>query len=57
MPRILRGSDAGTVVDAANKHCISGQMMNLWRKRFGKLEAFDVRRRLKKGGKLDSGSA
>jgi len=56
MPRILRGSDAGTVVDAANKHCISGQMMNLWRKRFGKLEAFDVRR-LKKGGKLDSGSA
>jgi putative transposase len=44
MVRILREADAGTVAEAAKKHGISEQTIYLWRKRFGQLEALDVRR-------------
>lgn len=42
--RILREADAGTVAETAKKHSISEQTIYLWRKRFGQLEALDVRR-------------
>jgi len=44
MGRILREADAGTVAETAKKHGISEQTIYLWRKRFGQLEALDVRR-------------
>jgi transposase-like protein len=44
MVRILREADAGTVAEAAKKHGVSEQTIYLWRKRFGQLEALDVRR-------------
>jgi putative transposase len=44
MVRILRDADAGTVAEAAKKYCISEQTTYLWRKRFGQVEALDVRR-------------
>jgi transposase-like protein len=44
MVRILREADAGTVAKTAKKHGISEQTIYLWRKRFGQLEALDVRR-------------
>jgi len=44
MVRILREADAGTVAETAKKHGISEQTIYLWRKRFGQLEALDVRR-------------
>ncbi len=44
MVRILREADAGTVAEAAKKHGISEQTIYLCRKRFGQLEALDVRR-------------
>lgn len=44
MVRILREADAGTVAEAAKKHGISEQTIYLWPKRFGQLEALDVRR-------------
>jgi transposase-like protein len=44
MVRILREADAGTVAEAAKKHGVSEQTIYLLRKRFGQLEALDVRR-------------
>lgn len=42
--KILREADATPVVEVARKHGISDQTIYLWRKRFGKLEAVDVKR-------------
>ena len=44
MVKILREADQGTVVEVAKKHGISDQTVYAWRKRFGKLEAADVKR-------------
>jgi putative transposase len=44
MVRILREADTAPVVEVAKKHGISDQTIYLWRKRFGKLEAVDVKR-------------
>ena len=44
MVKILREADTGTVAEVAKKHGISEQTIYLWRKRFGKLEAVDVKR-------------
>jgi putative transposase len=44
MIRIVREADAGTVAETAKKYGISEQTIYLWRKRFGRLEAPDVRR-------------
>jgi hypothetical protein len=44
MVRILREADAGTVAETAKKDGISEQTTYFWRKRFGQLEALDVRR-------------
>jgi transposase-like protein len=44
MVRIVRDSDAGGVPATAKKHGISEQTLYIWRKKFGALEASDVRR-------------
>jgi putative transposase len=44
MVKILRETDTVPVVEVAKKHGISDQTIYLWRKRFGQLEAVDVRR-------------
>jgi putative transposase len=44
MVRILREADAGTVAELAKKHGVSEQKIYLWRKRFGQVEALDIRR-------------
>ena len=44
MVRILREADAGSVAEVAKKHGISEQTLYVWKKRFGKMEALDVRR-------------
>ena len=44
MVKILREADVGTVSEVAKKHGVSEQTIYLWRKRFGKLEAVDVKR-------------
>jgi transposase-like protein len=44
MVKILREADAAPVADVAKKHGISDQTIYLWRKRFGELEAADVKR-------------
>jgi putative transposase len=44
MVRILREADRGSVAEVAKRHGISDQTIYLWRKRFGKLEAVDVKR-------------
>jgi len=44
MVKILREADTGTVSEVAKKHGVSEQTIYLWRKRFGKLEAVDVKR-------------
>ena len=44
MVKILREADKSPVVRVAKKHGISEQTIYAWRKRFGKLEAVDVRR-------------
>jgi putative transposase len=44
MVKILREADTAPVVEVAKKHGISDQTIYLWRKRFGQLEAVDVRR-------------
>jgi putative transposase len=44
MVRILREADVVPVIEVAKKHGISDQTIYLWRKRFGKLEAVDVKR-------------
>ena len=44
MVKILREADAAPVVEVAKKHGISDQTIYLWRKKFGQLEAADVKR-------------
>jgi len=44
MVKILREADTGTVAEVAKKHGVSEQTIYLWRKRFGELEAVDVKR-------------
>jgi putative transposase len=44
MVKILRESDRSPVVQVAKKHAVSEQTIYAWRKRFGKLEAVDVKR-------------
>jgi putative transposase len=44
MVRIVRESDAAGVPATAKKHAISEQTLYLWRKKFGSLEAADVKR-------------
>ena len=44
MVKILREADTASVSEVAKKHGISEQTIYLWRKRFGKLEAVDVKR-------------
>ena len=44
MVKILREADAASVAEVARKHGISEQTLYVWKKRFGKMEALDVRR-------------
>jgi len=44
MVKILREADKSPVARVAKKHGVSDQTIHLWRKRFGKLEAVDVKR-------------
>ena len=41
---ILREADRGSVAEVAKKHGISEQSIYTWRKRFGTLEAADIKR-------------
>jgi len=41
---ILREADRGSVAEVAKKHGISEQSIYTWRKRFGTLEAADLKR-------------
>ena len=43
MVKILREADKVPVVDVARKHGVGGQRIDLWWKRFGQLEAADVK--------------
>ena len=43
MVKILREADKSPVVRVAKKHGVSEQTIYAWRKRFGKLEAVDVK--------------
>ena len=44
MVKILREADAGSVAEMAKKHGISEQTLYVWKKRFGKMEAVDVKK-------------
>lgn len=44
MVKILREADTASVSEVAKRHGISDQTIYLWRKRFGKLEAVDLKR-------------
>lgn len=44
MVRILREADSSPVAVVAKHHGVSEQTIYLWRKRFGSLEAMDVKR-------------
>ncbi len=44
MVKILREADATPVAQVAKKHGVSEQTIYLWRKRYGELDAADVRR-------------
>ena len=44
MVRILREADQKRVPEVAKKHGVSDQTSYAWRKRYGKLEAVDVKR-------------
>ncbi len=44
MVKILREADKSPVAQVAKKHAVSEQTIYAWRKRFGKLEAVDVKR-------------
>ncbi len=44
MVKVLREADKRPVAHVAKRHGISEQTIYLWRKRFGKLEAVDVKR-------------
>lgn len=43
MVRILREADKAPVAQVAKQHGISEQTLYVWRKRYGKLEAADVK--------------
>ena len=43
MVKILREADKAPVAQVAKQHGISEQTLYVWRKRYGKLEAVDVR--------------
>ena len=44
MVTILREADKGNVADVAKRHRLSEQTIYAWRKRFGAMEANDVKR-------------
>jgi len=44
MVKILREADTAPVMEVAKRHGISDQTIYLWRKKFGQLEAADVKR-------------
>ena len=44
MVKILREADKSPVAQVAKRHGVSEQTIYAWRKRFGKLEAVDVKR-------------
>jgi transposase-like protein len=44
MVKILREADKAPVAEVAKKHGVAEQTIYLWRQRFGRLEAADVRR-------------
>lgn len=44
MVKILREADKDPVPEVAKRHGVSEQTLYTWRKRFGQLEAVDVRR-------------
>jgi putative transposase len=44
MVKILREADHAPVTEVAKKHGVSDVTIYAWRKRFGKLEAVDVKR-------------
>ena len=44
MVKNLREADTSSVTEVAKKHGVSEQTIYLWRKRFGQLEAVDVKR-------------
>jgi transposase-like protein len=44
MVKILREADSAPVAEVAKKHGISDVTLYAWRKRFGQLEAVDVKR-------------
>jgi transposase-like protein len=44
MVRMVRESDVAGVPATAKKHAVSEQTLYLWRKKFGTLEASDVKR-------------
>lgn len=44
MVRILREADKAPVAEVAKKHGVSDVTIYAWRKRFGQLEAVDVKR-------------
>ena len=44
MVKILREADQAPVAEVAKKHGVSDVTIYAWRKRFGKLEAVDVKR-------------
>ncbi len=44
MVKILREADSAPVVDVAKKYGISDQTIYIWRKRFGTLQADEVKR-------------
>lgn len=44
MVKILREADRRPVHEVAKKHGVSEQTIYVWRKRYGQLEAVDVRR-------------
>jgi len=44
MVKILREADARPIAEVAKKHGVSDQTISGWRKRFGTLEAADVKR-------------
>ena len=43
MVKILREADQSPVTEVAKRHAVSEQTIYAWRKRFGNLEAADVR--------------
>ena len=43
MVKILREADTAPIAEVAKKHGVSEQTLYLWRKRYGQLEAADVK--------------